>query len=233
MSRVQYFRSFFCSGATMESHDAATMLQMIPELFEPNVSQWDNDTMYEEAMAPTLPPELRFNTSALVAIVVYSCLFVVAAVGNVTVFVTLYRNRHRKSRINLMIMHLAIADMVVTFVMIPLEVGWRATTQWLAGNAACKVLLFLRAFGLYLSSMVLVCVSLDRYFAILYPLRVNDARRRGKLMLTAAWLVSIVCSLPQVSFSSFYREVCRKCRISFLQSAEFWDIHVKEIVINI
>jgi gonadotropin-releasing hormone receptor len=84
--------------------------------------------------------------------------------------------------------------------MIPLEVGWRATTQWLAGNAACKVLLFLRAFGLYLSSMVLVCVSLDRYFAILYPLRVNDARRRGKLMLTAAWLVSIICSVPQVSF---------------------------------
>jgi len=169
------------------------------DLFEPfdaNLSAWERNA---SAQFDELPPELRFNTGALVAIVVYSCLFAVAAVGNVTVFVTLYRNRHRKSRINLMIMHLAIADMVVTFVMIPLEVGWRATTQWLAGNAACKVLLFLRAFGLYLSSMVLVCVSLDRYFAILYPLRVNDARRRGKLMLIAAWLVSIVCSLPQVS----------------------------------
>lgn len=186
----------------METNEAATMLQLRPDLFELNGSQWDNDSaMYEDATSQTLPPELRFNTSALVAIVVYSCLFVVAAVGNVTVFVTLYRNRHRKSRINLMIMHLAIADMVVTFVMIPLEVGWRATTQWLAGNAACKILLFLRAFGLYLSSMVLVCVSLDRYFAILYPLRNNDARRRGKMMLSAAWIVSIVCSLPQVCFT--------------------------------
>ncbi|KAF4531967.1 hypothetical protein B566_EDAN010214 [Ephemera danica] len=124
--------------------------------------------------SPTLPPELRFNNNALAAIIVYSALFVVAAV--------------------------AIADMVVTFIMIPLEVGWRATTQWLAGNAACKVFVFLRAFGLYLSSMVLVCVSLDRYFAILHPLRVNDARRRGKVMLILAWLVSLLCSVPQLTF---------------------------------
>lgn len=81
-----------------------------------------------------------------------------------------------------------------------LQVGWRLTVQWLAGNLACKVFLFLRAFGLYLSSNVLVCVSLDRYFAILHPLRVNDARRRGKFMLACAWIVSLLWSVPQVSW---------------------------------
>lgn len=70
--------------------------------------------------------------------------------------------------------------------------------QWLAGNFACKVFLFLRAFGLYLSSNVLVCVSLDRYFAVLHPLRVNDARRRGKIMLAFAWGMSLLCAIPQV-----------------------------------
>ncbi|PSN54032.1 Gonadotropin-releasing hormone II receptor [Blattella germanica] len=83
--------------------------------------------------------------------------------------------------------------------MIPLEVGWRVTTQWLAGNFACKLFLFLRAFGLYLSSNILVCISLDRYFAIIYPLKVSDARRRGKLMLSFAWFTSLLCSVPQVS----------------------------------
>ncbi|XP_065335471.1 adipokinetic hormone/corazonin-related peptide receptor variant I-like isoform X1 [Cloeon dipterum] len=182
----------------MDAAEENFVAKISDEQLAGNLSVWRNGSeVYDGDAEPTLPPELRFNTGALVAIIVYSSLFVVAAVGNVTVFVTLYRNRHRKSRINLMIMHLAIADMVVTFVMIPLEVGWRATTQWLAGNAACKILLFLRAFGLYLSSMVLVCVSLDRYFAILYPLRVNDARRRGKMMLILAWVVSIICSMPQ------------------------------------
>ncbi|XP_047004901.1 gonadotropin-releasing hormone II receptor-like [Schistocerca americana] len=77
-------------------------------------------------------------------------------------------------------------------------VGWRLTTQWVAGDAACKVFLLLRAFGLYLSSNVLVCVSLDRYFAVLHPLKVNDARRRGKIMLVFAWLIAFACSVPQI-----------------------------------
>lgn len=55
-----------------------------------------------------------------------------------------------------------------------------------------------RAFGPYLSSMVLVCISIDRYFAVIHPLKVNDAHRRSKIMLTFAWLTSIVCSVPQV-----------------------------------
>ncbi|XP_049820611.1 adipokinetic hormone/corazonin-related peptide receptor variant I-like [Aethina tumida] len=144
----------------------------------------------------TGPPELMLQQNFTV-IIVYSALFVVAAIGNLTVFISLFRSRHRKSRISLMIRHLAIADLIVTFIMIPIEVGWRLTGRWIAGNVACKVFLFLRAFGPYLSSNVLVCVSLDRYFAVLHPLRVNDARRRGKVMLAFAWGTSFIYCFPQ------------------------------------
>ncbi|KAJ8977054.1 hypothetical protein NQ317_000939 [Molorchus minor] len=54
-------------------------------------------------------------------IAVYSSLFCVAAIGNLTVFISLFRSRYRKSRISLMIRHLTIADLIVTFVMIPIE----------------------------------------------------------------------------------------------------------------
>ncbi|CAN7938600.1 unnamed protein product, partial [Ixodes hexagonus] len=143
------------------------------------------------------PEELTFNTQSLVQVIVYTVLFVAAAAGNVPVFFSLLSKRHRKSRIKLMILNLAVADLIVTFVMIPLEVGWRLTVQWTAGNAMCKIMQVLRAFGPYLSSMVLVCISLDRYFAVLHPLKVNDAQRRGKIMLSWAWIISILCSVPQ------------------------------------
>ncbi|CAN8029067.1 unnamed protein product [Ixodes persulcatus] len=145
-----------------------------------------------------LTEELSFNTQSAVQVVIYCILFIIAAGGNVPVFVTLLRNRHRKSRIKLMIMHLAIADLIVTFVMIPLEVSWRLTVQWTAGNFMCKLMQVFRAFGPYLSSMVLVCISVDRYFAVLHPLKVHDAQRRGKVMLAVAWYTSLVCSIPQV-----------------------------------
>ncbi|XP_060527383.1 isotocin receptor-like [Cylas formicarius] len=130
-------------------------------------------------------------------ILVYSALFVTAAIGNLTVFISLFRSRHRKSRVSLMIRNLAVADLIVTFVMIPIEVGWRLTGRWVAGNVACKIVQFLRALGPYLSSNVLICVSLDRYFAVMYPFRVNVARRRGKVMLAVAWCTSLIYCIPQ------------------------------------
>lgn len=68
------------------------------------------------------PYNLQFNKNNLTVVIVYLALFFIAAVGNLTVFVSLFKSRHRKSRISLMILHLAIADSMVTFIMIPLEV---------------------------------------------------------------------------------------------------------------
>ena len=147
-----------------------------------------------------LPYDMTFNEPALMSVIVYCILFVVAAVGNLTVFVTLCRSRRRRSRFNRFILHLSIADLIVTFVMLPLEVIWNVTVAWKAGDVACRVLMFFRAFGFYLSSLILVTISIDRYFAILHPLRLNDAETRGKLMLLFSWLFSFVASVPQVSY---------------------------------
>ena len=46
--------------------------------------------------------------------------------------------------------------------MMPLEIGWAATVMWTAGDAMCRILMFLRIFGLFLSGNVLICISLDR-----------------------------------------------------------------------
>lgn len=55
-----------------------------------------------------------------------------------------------------------------------------------------------REFGFYLSSWILVAISLDRYAAILHPLSLSDADRRAKIMLTVTWLLSVIASIPQV-----------------------------------
>ena len=158
-----------------------------------------NDTemccLYE---LPPLPKELYFTDDSAVSVIAYCCLFVVAACGNLTVFITLFRNRSVRSRVNLFIMHLAIADLLVTFMMLPLEIAWHSTVAWLAGDAACRIMMFFRAFGFYLSSCILVTISLDRYFAIMRPLSISDATRRGKVMLALSWAFSVVSSVPQV-----------------------------------
>ncbi|XP_046422386.1 adipokinetic hormone/corazonin-related peptide receptor variant I-like [Neodiprion fabricii] len=126
--------------------------------------------------------------------------------------------------------HLAAADLLVTFFMIPLEGGFHLIVQWLDGNLACKFFLFLRAFALYLSSNVLVCVSLDRYSAILHPLKNYDARRRGKMMLCGAWICSFFYALPQAG-AIIYNSACLSATfviplvvIVFAQITIFYEI---------
>lgn len=90
---------------------------------------WLNDTTNTTMDLPafvndSFPAELKFNENSLTVVIVYCVLFVIAAVGNLTVFITLFKSRHRKSRISLMITHLAVADLMVTFIMIPLEVSY-------------------------------------------------------------------------------------------------------------
>ncbi|XP_076352820.1 adipokinetic hormone/corazonin-related peptide receptor variant I-like [Tachypleus tridentatus] len=166
------------------------------DITESKLTKFDNNDN-ETNGTTTLPEYLTFNDESVREIAVYSILFVVAAMGNLPVFINLLRSRQRKSRVKLMMLNLAIADLIVTFIMIPLEVSWRITVEWIAGTVACKVMLFLRAFGPYLSSMVLVCISLDRYFAVVHPLKVNDAQRRSKIMIALAWIISLLCAIPQ------------------------------------
>ncbi|XP_073953988.1 adipokinetic hormone/corazonin-related peptide receptor variant I-like [Choristoneura fumiferana] len=145
-----------------------------------------------------LPLEMRFNHGHMVSITVYSVLMVVSATGNLTVLTQLVKRRRagRASRLDVLLMHLAVADLMVTFLMMPLEIAWAGTVQWLAGDLMCRLMMFTRTFGLYLSSFVLICIAVDRYYAILKPLNVKwEARARRALHI--AWICAGLASLPQ------------------------------------
>ncbi|KAM7354250.1 adipokinetic hormone receptor isoform 2-T3 [Cochliomyia hominivorax] len=140
--------------------------------------------------------DMIFNDGHRLSITVYSFLFVISAIGNSTVLYLLTKRRLRgPSRIDIMLMHLAIADLMVTFLLMPLEIAWAYTVQWKSTDFVCRLMSFFRVFGLYLSSFVLVCISIDRYYAIIKPLKLST--NRGRIMLVIAWCSSILCSLPQ------------------------------------
>ncbi|XP_016945861.2 gonadotropin-releasing hormone receptor isoform X1 [Drosophila suzukii] len=143
-----------------------------------------------------LTKDMVFNDGHRLSITVYSILFVISTIGNSTVLYLLTKRRLRGPlRIDVMLMHLAIADLMVTLLLMPMEIFWAWTVQWLSTDLMCRLMSFFRVFGLYLSSYVMVCISLDRYFAILKPLK--RSYNRGRIMLACAWLGSVVCSIPQ------------------------------------
>lgn len=69
-----------------------------------------NNTGYAE-----LPLDMRFNDGHIVTIVTYSILMMISAAGNITVLImTIIRRQRSKSRIHTLVMHLALADLLVS-----------------------------------------------------------------------------------------------------------------------
>ena len=69
------------------------------------------DAMNKSAINTTeLPEDMKFNSSHVISIVGYSTLFLVSSVCNCTVLMILIRRyKKTKSRVNLLLIHLAIA----------------------------------------------------------------------------------------------------------------------------
>ncbi|KAG5684577.1 hypothetical protein PVAND_013802 [Polypedilum vanderplanki] len=173
------------------------------------ISSISLDGNAQQNVNTSMTPDMVFNDGHKLSIIVYSILMVISAIGNITVLTILLKRRLRSpSRLDIMLTHLAIADLMVTFILMPLEIGWAYTVQWLAGDIMCRTMMFFRTFGLYLSSFVLVCISVDRYYAVLKPLNMKE--HRGKIMIICAWIVSAICSAPQAYI--FHEETHPKVR---------------------
>lgn len=139
-----------------------------------------------------------FSTAAKVRVIITFSLCAVSAVCNLVVLWAASNGGKRKSHVRILIMNLTVADLLVTFIVMPVDAVWNITVQWQAGDAACRLLMFLKLVAMYSCAFVTVVISLDRQSAILNPLGISEAKRKSKIMLTVAWTMSIILSLPQV-----------------------------------
>lgn len=168
----------------------------------------DNSSVLNVSVSP---PVLKwetptFTTAARFRVAATLVLFVFAAASNLSVLLSVTRGRGRRlaSHLRPLIASLASADLVMTFVVMPLDAVWNVTVQWYAGDAMCKLMCFLKLFAMHSAAFILVVVSLDRHHAILHPLDTLDAGRRNRRMLLTAWILSLLLASPQVGAALLY-----------------------------
>ncbi|XP_028441503.1 gonadotropin releasing hormone receptor 4 [Perca flavescens] len=139
-----------------------------------------------------------FSTAAKVRVIITFTLCAVSAVCNLVVLWAAGNGGKRKSHVRILIMNLTVADLLVTFIVMPVDAVWNITVQWQAGDVACRLLMFMKLVAMYSCAFVTVVISLDRQSAILNPLGIREAKRKSKIMLTVAWTMSVILSLPQM-----------------------------------
>lgn len=159
----------------------------------------EGDTNASASGCPEHWIEPRFTQAARVRVIVTAVFFLLAVSSNAAVLGSLLRKR-RKSHVQPLILSLALADLLVTVAVMPLDAAWNMTVQWYGGDLSCKLLNFLKLFAMYAATLVLVVISLDRHAAVLHPF--SHARRHNGLLLRAAWAGSVLLASPQVKLGA-------------------------------
>lgn len=133
--------------------------------------------------------------------------FIIAAavLGNLLVIVSVMR--HRKLRIitNYFVVSLALADMLVAMFAMTFNLSVQVTGRWLFGYFMCDVWNSLDVYFSTSSILHLMCISVDRYCAIVTPLKypINMTKRVVAYMLLACWLSPAIISFVPI-FNGWY-----------------------------
>ena len=97
------------------------------------------------------PADLRlptFTTAAQVRVVLTFILCAASTLCNAGVLWAASGHK-RSSHVRVLILHLTAADLLVTLIVMPVDAAWNVTVQWLAGDAACRLLMFLKLQAMY------------------------------------------------------------------------------------
>lgn len=143
--------------------------------------------------APCQSENLDINRYAVV--VIYVLVTLLSLVGNSLVMLVILYNRSTCSVTDVYLLNLAIADL---FFALTLPV-WAASkvNGWIFGSNLCKIISFLQEVTFYSSVLLLACISMDRYLAIVHATSTLIQKRHlVKFVCITMWFLSLVLSLP-------------------------------------
>lgn len=125
--------------------------------------------------------------------IMYTSICVAAIGGNGIVCYTVLSYRRMRTVTNYFIVNLAIGDILMACLCVPFGFVSNLVLQyWPFGAIMCVLVSYSQAVSVFVSAYTLLAISLDRYIAILYPLRPKMTRFHAKLIIVKVWAVSLI-----------------------------------------
>uniref|UniRef100_A0AAF5DM80 G_PROTEIN_RECEP_F1_2 domain-containing protein n=2 Tax=Strongyloides stercoralis TaxID=6248 RepID=A0AAF5DM80_STRER len=146
-------------------------------------------------------PSCLSVSTAMITIVFMLVVMLMIILGNTLVVLTVYNDQKlRTQRQNWLIVSLAIADLLVGLLVMPLTTAYEIIGAWKLGEILCEVWLALDVLFVTASILHICIISLDRYWSVTQPLIYphNRTPLRMFLMIGIAWSVSLIICLPPI-----------------------------------
>ncbi|XP_055947036.1 histamine H1 receptor-like [Argiope bruennichi] len=126
------------------------------------------------------------------------------------------------------IMSLAVADLTVGLVVMPISSAYVLTGKWRFGLVVCQFWLSADYSASTASILNLLVLSLDRYWSISKPLEYlrRRSKKRALVVITFVWLGSFLWIVPIIGWHKFFGDGIRKqppdvCETEFVDNVVF------------
>ncbi|XP_078370455.1 neuropeptide Y receptor type 6-like [Oculina patagonica] len=134
-----------------------------------------------------------------VKIFCYCVLFLLAVLGNSLLIAIIKKNKRMQTITNYLIINMAVSDILITVLAVPRQITETllGPRRWLVdgllGSVLCKSLSFFQDISTAVSIISLVVIAIDRYRAIVFPLRkeVMKPTKVGKIIIPLIWIISM------------------------------------------
>lgn len=130
--------------------------------------------------------------------IVYGCNFVIGIVGNSMVVAVIYCYMKLKTVAHIFVLNLAISDLTFLITLPMWAIVTATAYHWPFGAFLCKATAALAIFNLYTSIFFLTALSIDRYLAIVHPVRSRRFRTvlYARITCVLIWLFALLLSVP-------------------------------------
>ncbi|XP_071449414.1 tachykinin-like peptides receptor 86C [Hetaerina americana] len=200
------------------------------------------DRLLQEAISDCLfPPSSRpfFLPSWQKApwIIVFSVMLLVAAPGNAIVIWIVLGHRRMRTATNCFLVNLSISDLLLSLLNCAFNLVFMLDGDWPFGAAYCSLSNFVANCSVAASVFSLTAISVDRYMAIVHPLKHRKSKRRARWALGAIWTCSGLLALPCLLYSTtmvqWYRNGESRCVCFMLWPDGSFPTSVTEYTYNV
>lgn len=135
-------------------------------------------------------------------VVVYCVIILVSALGNSMTIMVVWRNKTMRRPFHCFIVNLAATDLIITLVYMPrVIVIWLRGSEWLVegtfGLVLCKIVPYLHGVSILVSILTLLALAVDRFFAIVFPLKLElFTVKSSKFVIAFIWVLALAVRFP-------------------------------------
>jgi len=181
------------------------------ELFIQNFSEHGFDALLGDTKVKTI-------VIAFYVIVILTGFF-----GNSILFGTILRNKHLHKTTNIFIASLALSDVIICTIDLPLQLQYQLTGTWAYGEWSCRLLSSLFGVPIFLSAFSTAMVAVDRYLLIVHPHRKRMTKKTAKLIVIALIILSIGLSSPVSVNTQYHVVIIPPLKVNKSYCIEVWS----------